>query len=155
MKTTQSIAWNRYMNDNYTSFDKDKVGKWMYFFEKKDLEKVSDICKLAIVNNIVQLCKHSNHHGCTCSPYGNGESGVACFYLHFDDIDTHKKVIDFFIENDLIRKTKRGNFYNISFKLDNQTRSNQYGNSFSSSIKLSNFINLESGTWIHNKNTQY
>lgn len=151
MKIIKDIAWDYYKIDNCQDFDKEKVGKWMYFFEKKDLETVSNICKSAIERNIVQCCKHNNKFGCESSPYGNGNSGVACFYLHFDDIHTHKKILEFFLENNLIKKTKTGKLYNISFKLDNQTLSNQYGTSFNSTIKLSDFINLESGAWIYNK----
>lgn len=121
------------------------------FFRKKDLETVSNICKAAIEKNIVQCCKHNNDFGCENNPYGNGNSGVACFYLHFDDIHTHKKTLEFFLENNLIQKTKTGKLYNISFKLDKQTRSKEYGNSFNGTIKLCDFISLESGTWIYDK----
>lgn len=151
MEVIQSIAWDCYKIDNCQDFDKEKVGKWMYFFEKKDLETVSNICKAAIERNIVKYCKHNNKFGCENSPHGNGNSGVACFYLHFDDIHTHKKIIEFFLENNLIKKTKAGKLYNISFKLNKQTRSNQYGTSFNGTIRLSDFINLESGTWIYDK----
>lgn len=151
MKVIKSFAWDFYKNDNSQGLDEEKVGKWMYFFEKKDLETVSNICKAAIEKNIVQLCKHNNEHGCEHSPYGNGNSGVACFYLHYDDIDTHKKTLEFFLENNLIKRTKAGKLYNISFKLNDQTRSKEYGNSFNGTIKLSDFISLESGTWIYDK----
>ena len=43
----------------------------------------------------------------------------------------------------MIQRTKKGKLYNISFKLDNQTRAGEYGKAFKSSIKLSNFINLD------------
>ena len=48
----------------------------------------------------------------------------------------------------MIQRTKKGKLYNISFKLDNQTRSGEYGEAFKSSIKLSNFINLDTEEWI-------
>lgn len=60
-------------------FDNHKVGKWIYFFkEKKFVEK---ICKNALVNNVVKEAKHTD-----------GAEGVACFYLHYDDHDAHKRV---------------------------------------------------------------
>lgn len=149
MEVIKKSFWDWYVIDNYEGFDDDKVGKWMYFFNKKDIKNVSNICRSAIEKDIVKCCKHNNDFGCKNNPYGDGNFGVACFYLHFDDIDTHKKTLEFFLENNLIKKTKTGKLYNISFKLDSQTLSNQYGSNFNSSIKLSNFINLESGEWIY------
>lgn len=35
-----------------------------------------------------------------------------------DDIDGHRRDIEFFLKNNLIRKTKKGKLYNISFKND-------------------------------------
>jgi hypothetical protein len=45
----------------------------------------------------------------------------------------------------MIRKTKTGKLYNISFKYDSQTHNGEYGNEFSSEIKLKDFVNLETG----------
>ncbi|MPM56866.1 hypothetical protein SDC9_103682 [bioreactor metagenome] len=107
----------------------------MYFFDNKEF--VSKICSNAVKMNIVNEAKHNN-----------AEEGVSCFYISADDIEAHKKVISYFIENNLIRKTKSGRLYNISFKLDNQTRNGEYGSGFTSDIKLANFINLDTGEWI-------
>ena len=60
---------------------------------------------------------------------------------------SHKRTIAFMLENNLIKKTKSGKLYNLSFKLDNQTRAGQYGSDFKSEIKLSNFIDLYTGEW--------
>jgi len=133
METIRKFGWVYYISDD-TQFDSDKIGKWMYFFS--DLKYVAKICEDAVKLNIVNESKHSDE-----------ETGVACFYLNCDDIDTHKKIILYFIENNLIRKTKGGRFYNISFKLDNQTRAGEYGDEFKSDIKLSKFVNLDTGEW--------
>ena len=107
----------------------------MYFFgDRKFIEKV---CKEAVEKDIVCEAKHSN-----------AENGVACFYLNIKDIENHKKVIKYFIENNMIKKTKSGRYYNISFKLDKQTRAGQYGDDFVAEIKLDKFINLDTGEWI-------
>lgn len=53
----------------------------------------------------------------------------------------------YFLVNNLIQKTKKGRLYNISFKLDKQTQAGEYGNEFHSEIRLSNFIDLETGEW--------
>lgn len=49
--------------------------------------------------------------------HSDAEEGVACFYLECDDTETHKKVIQFFLDNDIIQKAKSRKLYNISFKL--------------------------------------
>lgn len=64
-------------------FDSHKVGKWMYFF--KDYDRVSELCRRAVEEGIVLEAKHSN-----------AGDGVSCFYLECDDMDRHKKVIQFF-----------------------------------------------------------
>lgn len=134
MKIEKGFGWIYYIGDT-SKLENDKCGKWMHFFNNKDF--IAEICENAVKNNIVAESKHSDD-----------DTGVACFYLNHDDIDTHKKVLSYFIENNLIRKTKTGRLYNISFKLDNQTRLGEYGDDFHSEIKLSSFINLDTGEWI-------
>ena len=51
------------------------------------------------------------------------------------------------MENNLIQKTKAGKLFNISFKLDDQTRAGEYGADFKSEIKLADFIDLYTGEW--------
>lgn len=68
--------------------------------------------------------------------------------MNCDDIEGHKRVIKYFLENDLIRKTKAGKLYNISFKLDDQTRVGEYGAGFHSEIKLVQFVDLNTGEFI-------
>lgn len=116
-------------------FEKDKSGKWMYFFNDKEF--VAKICKEAVESGIVVEAKHSNKN-----------NGVSCFYLNCDDIDTHKKVIAYFLENGLIKRTKKGKLCNISFKLNSQTLDGQYGESFKSDIKLDKFVDLLTGNFI-------
>ena len=76
------------------------------------------------------------------------KTGVICFYLNGDDIENHHRVIRFMIDNKLIRKTKTGRLYNISFKFDDQTRSGEYGADFKGEIKLAQFIDLNTGEWL-------
>lgn len=123
--------WVYYLGKSH-NFDARKVGKWMYFFNDKDY--IASVCKEAIEKNIVNQAKHTND-----------ETGVACFYLNGDDIDGHKKVIQFFLSKNLIRKTQSGKLYNISFKFDNQTLDGQYGNDFKATIKLEDFVDLYTG----------
>lgn len=75
-------------------------------------------------------------------------TGVICFYLNGDDTENHKRVIQFMMSNGLIRKTKTGRYYNISFKYNEQTRAGEYGDDFEGKIKLDQFIDLNTGEWI-------
>ena len=129
--------WTYYLNftNNKVPHFTDKVGKWMYFFDDK--QKAMKLCKEAVQNNIVLEAKHSN-----------APTGVACFYLNGDDIKNHKKVIQFFLDNDMIRKTKSGRLYNISFKFDKQTDAHLYGKDFKGTIKLDQFIDLNTGEFL-------
>ena len=135
MRVIKKPAWVYYLADTDPHFDETKVGKWMYFFG--DRQFVEKICREAIEQNIVEECKHSN-----------ADDGVSCFYLNDDDLEGHRRVIEFFIKNDLIRKTKKGKLYNISFKHDTQTLAGEYGDDYHSDIKLEEFVNLETGEWI-------
>ena len=135
MKTIERGPWIYYLSEEYKGLDSHKCGKWMYFFENKQF--VSNICKKAIQNNIVVESKHSN-----------AETGVSCFYINWDDICAHKKVLEFFLSKNLIKRTKAGKLYNISFKFDYQTRAGNYGDSFNPEIKLDQFIDLYTGEWI-------
>ncbi|SKA65410.1 hypothetical protein SAMN02745111_01092 [Eubacterium uniforme] len=131
-------GWIFYISSEVDYFEKDKVGKWMYFFE--DEERVDYLCRKAVEDGIVVEAKHSD-----------SSEGVSCFYLNMDDYEGHRRVIEFFIENDMIRRTKAGRLYNISFKLDAQTRAGEYGENFNAELKLENLVNLMTGEWIYNK----
>lgn len=136
MKTISNEFWVFYVEPKEAGkFDDSKVGKWMYFFGDKEF--AAKVCKEAVEKGIVAEAKHSN-----------ARDGVCCFYLNCDDEAAHKRVITYFIENGLIRKTNAGKLYNISFKLDSQTLSGEYGTEFNSDIKLADFVNLETGEWI-------
>jgi hypothetical protein len=134
MKIVQQFDYVYYIEDD-SFLEPNKVGKWMYFFSDKKF--VAKICKEAVEKGIVSESKHSN-----------ANKGLACFYLNCDDMVAHKKVISFLIENNLIRRTKTGRLYNISFKLDKQTLAGEYGEDFHSEIKLEKFINLDTGKWL-------
>jgi len=134
MKIIRYGGWI-FLSNEIHNLDNNKCGKWMYFFDNKKF--IAQMCKKAIEHNAITECKFSDK-----------DEGVACFYLNYDDIDAHKRILNFMIENNLIKKTKAGKYYNMSFKLNSQTRNMEYGSNYSSDIKLSNFIDLESGKWI-------
>ncbi len=117
-----------------------KCGKWMYFFNDRTFAE--SICIKAMDEQIVDEVKHSD-----------SEDGVICFYLNVDDLEAHERVINFFIDNRLIRISKKtGKYYNISYKRDSETHNGQYNylGNFDTEIKLDKFIDLKSGQWIMN-----
>ena len=133
-------GWFWYLTDKVDVLDKHKCGKWMHFFTNQEFAK--NICYKAVSNDVCVECK------CTDMEIQQNISGVICFYLNGDDIEMHKKVIKFMLDNDLIRKTKVGRYYNDSFKFDDQTRAGEYGADFEGKIKLNSFIDLETGNFI-------
>lgn len=133
-------VWYYYLSGEEDKLVTEKCGKWMYFFENQEFTK--DICKKAIDEKVCYECKCTNLEA-------KGETkGVACFYLNADDIENHKRVIQFMLDNNLIPKTKSGRFYNNSFKLDSQTQAGEYGSDFEGKIKLESFIDLKTGKWL-------
>lgn len=128
-------GWVFYLGENYSSLDENKSGKWMYFFD--DHSFANEICEKAILSDVCVESKHTDD-----------SEGVCCFYLNGDDIDSHKKVIEYFVKNNLIKKTKAGKLYNISFKFDRQTRAGEYGEDFTAEIKLDQFVDLQTGEFI-------
>ena len=137
----RKYGWYWFLTIRAESIDEDRCGKWMYFFD--DQQFALDICQKAVDEDACAECK------CSDMELTGESTGVICFYLNGDDKEAHKKVIAFMLKNNLIKKTKTGKYYNISFKFDNQTRAGEYGADFEGKIKLEEFINLNTGEWIN------
>jgi len=137
----RQFGWFWFLSGEEKHLVPDKCGKWMYFFD--DQEFAQKICQKAIDEKVCYECK------CTDMELTVQPTGVICFYLNGDDIENHKRVITFMMDNNLIKKTKAGRYYNISFKFDDQTRAGEYGADFEGKIKLEQFIDLQTGEWIH------
>ncbi len=130
----ENAEWIYYFGDKYDTLRKDVCGKWMYFFN--DMAFAKSICVKAVQEGACLEAKHAN-----------SSDGVCCFYINGDEIEAHKNLLRFLLNNELIRKTNEGKYYNISFKYDNQTRAGEYGSSFTGDIKLEDFIDLQTGEW--------
>lgn len=128
--------WIFYVSEDAQSLGK-KCGKWMYFFNDRTFAE--NICRQAVEKGVVVESKHSDKN-----------DGVCCFYLNGDDVAAHKKIIQFFLDNGLIRKKKDGSLYDISFKYDTQTKAGEYGEEFESNIKLDQFVDLKTGEMLKN-----
>lgn len=107
----------------------------MYFFYNRDF--VDRVCSEAVERKIVNSAK-----------YSNDIKGVACFYINGDDLVAHKRVLNYFFEKHLIPKGKYSKFRDISFKFDSQTLLGKYGKDFHARIRLSDFVDLETGRWL-------
>ena len=134
-------GWFFYLSGKEDVLLPHKCGKWMHFFDNQEFAK--NICKKAVDEGACYECK------CTDMEFAGAETGVICFYQNGDDLENHRRIIQFMINNELIRKTKTGRYYNNSFKFDDQTRAGEYGADFEGKIKLSEFIDLNTGEWIH------
>ena len=137
----RQFGWFWYLSGEEKLLVPGKCGKWMYCFDNQDFAQ--KICQKAIDEKVCYECK------CTDMELTGERTGVICFYLNGDDIENHKRVIKFMMENNLIQKTKAGRYYNNSFKFDDQTRAGEYGADFEGKIKLDKFIDLQTGEWIH------
>ena len=137
----RQFGWFWYLSGKEDILISEKCGKWMNFFNDQEFAK--NICQKAIDEEVCFECK------CSDLELIGEKTGVICFYLNCDDIENHKRVIQFMMANDLIRKTKTGRYYNNSFKFDDQTRAGEYGSDFEGKIKLEQFIDLETGEWIY------
>lgn len=134
------FGWYWFDSENEDTLISDKSGKWMHFFTNQ--ETALEICQRAIDEGVCDECK------CRDMEFTEEKEGVICFYINADDLEAHRRVIQFMMDNNLIQKTKAGRYYNISFKFDNQTRAGEYGASFEGKITLDHFIDLWTGEWI-------
>lgn len=135
-----SPAWEHYINkDGNYEFKDDQCGSWQYYFNASsdNLEFVQKICEQAIKAGIAAEAKHSNSDALRIQG-----SGVCCFYCNGDDEESHKKIISFFIRNDMILRDDYGNLRNMAFKYDSTTPKRKKG---SIPIQLSDFVNLKTG----------
>lgn len=128
MKIFQSDKWVYYSVDNFVAFDNDNFGKWMFFFD--NVTYAEQICRLAVQSGVCKRAKHANDAG-----------GICGFYTNADDIATHETILRFMLSNNLIRKTKSGKYFDISFKYEEENPDN----TARTPLKLSDFVDLESG----------
>lgn len=77
-------------------------------------------------------------------------SCVLCLYTTSDKNEM-ANLCKFMIDNGIIRKTSNGEYKNLSYKKEEQTKNDKYGDKFNADIKLSDFINLETGDVLNSK----
>lgn len=145
IQKAENIFWVYYRDpETAKTLDEEKCGKWMYYFN--DIDFADKITAQAVKDGIVAEAKHSSAMSVAARP---DKTGVCCFYLNGDDMEGHRKIIRFILDNNLVRKTKSGRYYNISFKFDQQTLAGSYGNLFHGEIRLADFVDLKTGEFLH------
>ena len=133
-----TFGWTWYEPDGYVPNYDAIYGKWMYFFNCFNMDEVPAICELAVSRGVAELVKHTLFERVYMDNHG-----VCCFYANADDTDAHKRII----QNGLIPRISSGRLRNLSFKLDSQTRDNEYGDDFTARIRLDDFLDLYTGEW--------
>lgn len=124
-------GWDRYSRDGdwHLKAMKD-CGKWTFSFNNK--HTAAKLIEAAINSNV---CTHGKHT--------LGDGGAVCLYASGSDIDAHSRVIDFMIDNKLLRLTSAYNYADMHFKFNGQSWNKQFGNPYDGLIKLSDFIDLD------------
>ena len=124
------------------------AGPWIYFIGNKDMiEKESG--KWILHNHYFDDAITILHilstmgYNCKCATVGIMQDMTVpmIIYCEPDDI----KIVNIMVKLDLIQKTKSGKLFNIAYKFNDQTRSGEYGNSFTAKVTLSDYVNLDTG----------
>lgn len=159
--TNIDLGWFWFSKKQSISRD-NSDGKWMAFFADDVFDFCQKICKEAIKTGVVDVCKVTNPSSKEIKqslglPPSRTEGLVICFYANSKDLEQNKKILKFMIDNQLIRRTKAGKLYNISFKFNSQTKLNLYNDngSFQAKIRLSDYMDLDKETFIEQNNKTF
>ena len=145
LKIKEDPAWVWYIGNKYESEGKYIEGKFMTFGQYPVPQRTKDFIKKALDEEVICLVKHSQEG--YIKPNSDPNQYVICWYCSDGESDL-RKLARFMVDNDLIQKTQSGKLYNIAFKYDRQTYSNEYGDDFKAQIKLADFIDLNTGKTI-------
>lgn len=86
------------------------LGKWMSRFTFENQELAEQMCERAVSEGICSEAKYTILDKA-------GQAGVMCFFAPCNSDSQIKTVLNWMIENDLVRRTKAGNLFNIRFVL--------------------------------------
>lgn len=102
------------------------------------------IAGTAVLDGVVVEAKYSSPETAIVA---GSKQGVYRFYLNGNDREGHKRILNYMLDNGLVRRTKSSKLYNISIKYDSKTYAGKYkGSGFSGKIKLANYVDLETGS---------
>lgn len=63
-------------------------------------------------------------------------------------MEAHRGLLAWMIGHGLVGRTKAGRLFDIGFKYDEQTFAGEYGENFAARIRLSDFVDLETGQFV-------
>lgn len=133
MYISEKGDWIRYSSEDDWKLSSIKdCGKWVNFY--REIEFAKQVITRAIDLDIVKYAKHTK-----------GNSGALCLYVSATNVNDHMRVINFLKDQNLIRLKSDLSYFDNSFKLNGQSWSKEYGNFFEGLIKLSDFIDLNTG----------
>ncbi|WP_437830573.1 hypothetical protein ACQRXC_03850 [Niallia taxi] len=124
----------------------DNVGKFMTPVQGDISNEVQELIIKAIKQGVTPLVKHTDPDPdiLASNPFAKDGSLMIIWYST-DDKESLKALAKFLVTHGLVRKTKAGRYYNISFKYDKQTRNGEYGDEFKASISLQDLMDLNTG----------
>ncbi|MUV38772.1 hypothetical protein JNUCC1_02643 [Lentibacillus sp. JNUCC-1] len=127
--------------------DTDHVGKFMTFGKGDISNDTQEIILKAIKQGVTPLIKHTDPETQEVNSYAKDASKDDWVIIWYStDEDKHLKgLAKFLIDHGLVRKTKTGRYYNISFKYDTQTQKGEYGEQFKPPIALKDLMDLNTG----------
>lgn len=147
-EVTNLGKWIMYCNSSQPFGYGDYYGEWLVFFSRQHYDYVRDVCIRAVNSGAVRWCKHSS-----MSSIDERGSGVAAFKL--DDSDWQQRdgcfvshsnamLLIFLRDNNMLRKTKKGRYANIRYKLALDGKGPHTGNDWKG-FSLSDFMDLDTG----------
>lgn len=131
-------AVREYKQPGWNSFTGDKTntlgatcGKWEYHFTDSSFAR--HVCREAIAQGAAAAAKMSD-----------AGKGVCCFYINGNDREAHKRMLEFMLCKNLIRRRGDGAFFDTRFIFSLFEKSSLQTECLSD-IKLSQFVNLKRG----------
>ena len=142
--TLETTYWDYAFNPEMMNGEYEEViqGKFLIFngfISESRKEKVFSIVK----DGIAPLVKVV-HYG---KETDNKKSFVICFYSNFDEKQM-ADIAEWLIDNDFIIHNRNGNFRDVPYKFEQQTKTDKYtsnGKYKTGKYSLSSFIDLETG----------
>ena len=123
-------GWNFFTGDKTNTLGA-TCGKWEDHFT--DSSFAHHVCREAIAQGAAAAAKMSD-----------AGKGVCCFYINGNDMEAHKRMLEFMLCKNMIRRRGDGAFFDTRF-IFNPFEKSSLQTECLSDIKLSQFVNLKRG----------
>ena len=130
VRECKQSGWNFFTGDKTNTLGA-TCGKWEYHFT--DSSFAHHVCREAIAQGAAAAAKMSD-----------AGKGVCCFYINGNDREAHKRMLEFMLCKNLIRRRGDGAFFDTRFIFSPFEKSSLQTECLSD-IKLSQFVNLKKG----------